>query len=214
MRERSEEDLSIEGLFMPRADRAYFAGPPGPPFAGPPGEFSALDAWWLAEASALAYVPDREVVRRALVGAGFGEVAFASGRSTHAFVADDGRTRAVIFRGTEHLDFDDLRTDISIILDRDSRAGSVHRGFAEALDLVWSEIAAILAAGGDRPVRFAGHSLGAALATLAASRHGAGALYTFGSPRAGDADFRDAFPVPAFRVVNVADIVCRVPPPP
>jgi hypothetical protein len=214
MREPSGEDLSIEGLFRPRADRAYFAGPGGRPFAGSPGTFSALDAWWLAEASALAYVPDPEVVRRALAGAGFGEVTFHSARSTHAFVADDGRTRVVVFRGTEHLDLEDFRTDLSMILARDPRAGSVHRGFAEATDLVWSGISARLAEGGDRPVRFAGHSLGAALATLAAARHGSGALITFGSPRVGDADFRDAFPVPAFRVVNLADIVCRVPPPP
>jgi len=64
-----------------------------------------------------------------------------------------------------------------------------------------------------RPVWITGHSLGAALATLAAHRYGAAqVLYSFGSPLVGDAEFRNRFRATHFRVVNNTDIVTRVPP--
>jgi hypothetical protein len=58
-----------------------------------------------------------------------------------------------------------------------------------------------------------GHSLGAALATLAADRfQDVQGLYTFGSPRVGDRQFQKNFQLRAYRVVNGDDIVARVPP--
>lgn len=90
--------------------------------------------------------------------------------------------------------------------------GRVHRGFAQALDRVWEPIANQLA-GLDMPVIFAGHSLGAALATLAASRHAPETLYTFGSPTVGDADFAKTLQgTVVYRYMNCADLVCRMPP--
>jgi pimeloyl-ACP methyl ester carboxylesterase len=95
--------------------------------------------------------------------------------------------------------------------------GKVHKGFSDALDEVWPELCdyvALLHTGG-RTVWFAGHSLGAALATLAAARYGkAQGVYTFGSPRVGDATFRDRYPVPLYRVVNGHDVITTVPLPP
>ena len=58
-----------------------------------------------------------------------------------------------------------------------------------------------------------GHSLGAALATLAADRYGdVQGLYTYGSPRVGDRMFKVDFNVNAYRFVNNNDIVAKVPP--
>jgi predicted lipase len=57
-----------------------------------------------------------------------------------------------------------------------------------------------------------GHSLGAALATLAADRlPDVQGLYTFGSPRVGDKGFQAHFRVKAYRLVNGKDIVPTVP---
>jgi pimeloyl-ACP methyl ester carboxylesterase len=95
----------------------------------------------------------------------------------------------------------------------------VHRGFAGALEEVWEPLAArldALAAGGRR-VFFTGHSLGAALATMAAARWRAravaeaAAVYTFGSPRVGDAAFVASLACPVFRIVNNNDVVAHVP---
>src|SRR5262249_54451343 len=70
---------------------------------------------------------------------------------------------------------------------------------------------------GAKPVWLTGHSLGAALATLAAARWAAGhrvqGLYTFGSPRVGNAAFAATVPGPCYRFVNNNDVVTRLPPP-
>eukprot|EP00170_Pyropia_yezoensis_P008149 contig_33917_g8176 len=78
---------------------------------------------------------------------------------------------------------------------------------------------AALAAAGEAV--FTGHSLGGALATLAAAdvaaRHPGGrppVLYSFGQPKVGDAAFGaavDALLPAAFRVVNDVDVVARAP---
>ncbi len=92
----------------------------------------------------------------------------------------------------------------------------VHRGFKEALDGVWRDIETELAKL-DCPIYITGHSLGAALATLAAARLPAGcdlkAVYTFASPLVGNQAFADSLAhVPIFRVVNGEDIVTKLPP--
>ncbi|KPM38808.1 hypothetical protein AK830_g7730 [Neonectria ditissima] len=99
----------------------------------------------------------------------------------------------------------------------------VHSGFQEA----WDEIAAaakaaVVAARTANPsyaVVATGHSLGGAVATLAAAYlRKAGIpmdLYTFGSPRVGDADFADFVSGQAgaeYRVTHAADPVPRLPP--
>ena len=51
------------------------------------------------------------------------------------------------------------------------------------------------------------------MATLAGDRYdGAHALYTFGSPRVGDTEFRQGLTVNAYRIVNNNDGVTTVPP--
>jgi triacylglycerol lipase len=64
-----------------------------------------------------------------------------------------------------------------------------------------------------RPMFYAGHSLGAALATLAASRRAPDVVYAFGSPRLGNgADPASLATVPLYRVVDDADLVATLPP--
>jgi hypothetical protein len=67
-----------------------------------------------------------------------------------------------------------------------------------------------------RPVWFTGHSLGAALATLAAHRCATTAgIYTFGSPRVADqgfaSNFNNRFAGKSFRIVNGTDVVTTIP---
>jgi triacylglycerol lipase len=68
-----------------------------------------------------------------------------------------------------------------------------------------------------RTVIFTGHSLGAAVATLAFSRHDdySAQLYTFGSPRVGNSDYAAVLNFKhrerIFRFRNHNDIVCRHP---
>src|SRR5262249_42293561 len=71
----------------------------------------------------------------------------------------------------------------------------------------------------DRSIWFTGHSLGAALAAVAALRLGGSnvqGVYTFGSPRAGTEVFRSAFDNrfadSCFRLEHGSDIITQLPP--
>lgn len=116
---------------------------------------------------------------------------------------------ALVFRGTSP-DPRDLLTDIKFLPREWSPAGSVHRGFADALDAMWRDIVAALPSA-DTPVVMTGHSLGGALATLAASRRPNATLCTFGSPLVGNRSFTSTLPMTHARYQNCADIVCRLP---
>lgn len=118
-------------------------------------------------------------------------------------------------------------SDAQVLLAPWPLGGRVHIGFSRLIrdpaapSQVMPELARAIAAagveaGGGAPrVWFTGHSLGAALATLAADLHGGQeTLYTFGSPRVGDAEFSTghAKRVPAtWRLVHNRDLVTRVP---
>ena len=106
----------------------------------------------------------------------------------------------------------DLFTDLNALPEAWPAGGKVHRGFAGALDRVWKQIEGPLAAL-DMPVLYTGHSLGAALATLAAGRRPPDTLYTFGSPRVGDKDFAATLAgAVIYRYVNCCDAVTQLPP--
>ena len=110
----------------------------------------------------------------------------------------------------------DLKADVDIRLADWTPGGKVHRGFKEALDEVWLDLLHHIKQLERKGCKIwmTGHSLGAALATLCASRYGhVQAVYNFGSPRVGNEDFKENFDVNAYRIVNDEDIVARVPPP-
>ena len=76
------------------------------------------------------------------------------------------------------------------------QGGKVHRGFKAALSEVWTSLEKHISNlhRNNLKIWLTGHSLGAALATLAADRLGnAQGLYTFGSPRIGDRDFKNQY---------------------
>ncbi|MGC2110924.1 MAG: lipase family protein [Candidatus Korobacteraceae bacterium] len=104
----------------------------------------------------------------------------------------------------------------------DTHEPGVHGGFQLALNAVWEQVRTALTeyrgTHPAAPIFFTGHSLGAALATLAVARFNAGklALITFGSPRAGNKAFCDKLEAAAdlgiYRFVDNRDLVTTVPP--
>ena len=97
--------------------------------------------------------------------------------------------------------------------------GRVHSGFRTGLDGLWGDITPVVEAAG-LPVVLTGHSLGGALATLAAARlheagHEVAAVYTYGQPRIGLSDFRGPYRAGldevTYRFINHIDLVTRVP---
>ena len=139
-----------------------------------------------------------------------------------AFYRPATRQGIVAFRGTEPDSVSDLGSDIdTLMFDWCPQPGQpavrVHAGFAGALDRVAGMPAFADWIGRHQgALVFTGHSLGAALATLAAARWGASRLVTFGSPRVGDASLTARVSAQAGdirRYVDCCDIVSELPPP-
>jgi len=163
---------------------------------------SILDAWHLTMPAFIANDPATGLPPRSAC------VVVAAGR---------GAT-FVTFAGSDPLKFEDWITDFNAV----QSADDLHRGFADAVETVWPVIQAAIAnrpAPGE-PLFFTGHSLGGALAVLAAARAAhepnvqTTVVYTFGSPRTGGSAFFNGYTPgnSTFRLINGTDIVPTVPP--
>jgi len=193
------------------------------PFDAASASFSRLNAWWLADAALLAYW-EKDDVKTRCEGAGFTTVEPLVGDDTQCFVASNEIFAIVSFRGTEPDKLGDILADARFGLEPWKVAGErVHRGFQIALEAVWPALLASLKQLKDHAIWFTGHSLGAALATLAGDRYRLECgrqprgIYTYGSPLLGDRAFVDGFNNRhrdrSFRFVNDRDSVTTVPPP-
>jgi hypothetical protein len=149
------------------------------------------------------------------------------------YVVDNGEVGIVSFRGTLPTSLTNWLTDFEANMVSWSGGDvRVHQGFSVATDLLLSDngpddpglrsyLAERLRKSGEGRAApalklwFTGHSLGAAISTLAAYAIGnVQALYTFGSPRVGNLAFAQAFAssdIPHYRVVHHQDIVPHVP---
>jgi hypothetical protein len=217
--------ITLKNLSPPYLDYDYFRDSKKYGFQFNATSFNLINAWWLAEVSALVYASE-DFVRSQFRKAGLPEVKFFDNQSTQCYVTNNDKFAIVAFRGSEIWEkkekFDlkkvvaDLKTDVDIWLTNWQQGGKVHRGFKEALEEVWPDLLPYIREIHDKGCKIwiTGHSLGAALATLSAGRYGsAQGVYTFGSPRVGNEVFKENFEVKIYRIVNNADIVPRVPPP-
>jgi len=182
------------------------------------------NAWWLMDAAFLSYCPlssIESVFRSAGIPA---TVQTFSGLSTQCYVAATAEWMVLVLRGTQVDEFWasvlDWAVDARFVPAPDEHGCWVHSGFLTALDEVWPDVSAHLRSAQQasrRPLWITGHSLGAALATIAASRcsydsaSGLTGLYTFGSPRVGDQRFAQSIHVPHWRFRNNIDVVTHVP---
>jgi len=211
-------ELSFKGLFAANTDYEYFLDAEGQPFRFDAVTFQSVNAWWLAEASLLVYVRDQVFVSQKLKKAGLPNTRFFEKKGTQSFVSHNDNFAIVCFRGTEVDEIQDMLDDLDLPLIKNGDRGKVHKGFKKALNRVWSEIEQYIqeitaASDGRMNVWFTGHSLGAALATLAADRYPtAQGVYTFGSPRVGNRRFCQAYQPTVYRFVNNNDMVTMVPP--
>lgn len=190
------------------------------PFEPGAAQPSRVNAWWLAEASWLAYWDDVERAKAVLRDSAGLSCDLVAIRGAEVYFAACPRFAIVAFRGTESQDWNDIFDDACYATARWDVA-HVHHGFARRLETLHPDLERLIA-GIDRGCRvwFTGHSLGAAAATLAAYRYRdvTGGVYTFGSPLVGNERFARAFKKEfegrSVRYVNDHDIVTRVPPPP
>ncbi len=218
-------EITLDNLAPPYLDYDYFTHADQLPFRYTANEFDLVNAWWLIEAATLVYANEDFVNEKFKYRANLADVRFFNGDSTQCFVASNANFAIVAFRGSEsrlRSDDADLRhilvdwlTNFDFLPEQWDRGGKVHTGFKNALQEVWQDLEDYLSElqENDCKIWMTGHSLGAALATLAAGLCGnVQGTYTFGSPRVGDREFGEKFIVNAYRFVNGKDVVTKVPP--
>lgn len=211
------------------------SGPVKPSLRLQEPSFSRSEALWSSHLSSLAY-ESRETVEAQLRAWNFDLSTFTwldhGPSDTQGFVVSDkaGNT-FVSFRGSSSMT--DMATNAWMGLVQPTWAGpvanaKVHSGFNDAVSGIWPQLTAALARATTKSraksarrgllpgsVFFTGHSLGGALAQVAAMRAHveqrvptSAAVYSFGSPRIGNDALREVYNdfVPAsFRVVTVDD---------
>jgi hypothetical protein len=218
-------DASRDALMSPAQEATYFA---------------QLSGWHedalRAELARLAYIAfetgddQREVLNQALAAGGLTLVDTHDDPSTgtQAYAATDASGRLhVAFRGTETNTSADILTDLDIFKVAYPGGGMVHRGFYRAYCGDQDDTGARqllrrwISNNPGCEVLLTGHSLGAALATLACAdliTEGLKAahqvnLVSFGSPRVGDSAFCALLSgAVVSRYVNCCDIVTQLPP--
>ena len=175
--------------------------------------FSMRTAHYLACASFCAYEEPDDWVRK--LGLKQRIAPFTCGQF-HGFVGSLGELMLLAFRGTESVG--NCLTDAETpLVSREPYSGRVHQGFAGAVETVWADVTRLLGAPWRcPPLWITGHSLGGAMATLSSVRLASEgyvirAVYTYGSPRAGDERFHDCYRLANYRFVNDDDLVPHLP---
>jgi triacylglycerol lipase len=224
---------TIDGLRPPLVGFDYFKHADSFPFQ-PQTADSPVNAWWLADASFLVYgdapFVEKALEKSPLPSQGFRVKWLGTADDNRGMVLSNDAAMVVVFRGTRvqvHSLLDkaeivlynqsDLKTDGLFLFKAAKVGGRVHSGFADAFAQVSRCLDANLALRTpNQRLWLTGHSLGGALATLAAAHIGSEAidgLYTFGSPRVGDAAFTAVLPSGChFRFVHRDDWVPQIPP--
>jgi triacylglycerol lipase len=164
-----------------------------------------------ANISAITYEDPKESKNK-FKSFGFTIVEFFNVEGAQAYLLKDMNGMHVLsFRGTEVTQKSDVLADLKAGKNLEACGGKVHVGFKGEINKVWPAITISLA--NIDALYVTGHSLGAAMATIAASRiqTKVKALITFGSPRVGDKDFVKSVAVDHYRVQNNCDDVTKVP---
>lgn len=145
-------------------------------------------------------------------------IATFDNNGTQAILLENDKHLFLAYRGTEVTEIKDIKSDADAVITTSKYGGKIHSGFKEAYGQVSIEIQTFLDQDRykEKPLFITGHSLGGALATVAAKelthKGGVAACYTFGSPRVGDEDWTTDIKTPIYRIVNAADPVTMLPP--
>lgn len=179
--------------------------------------FSYTNAAHFAKLSQLAYEKDVNKFKNAIKPFGYKNVTYFDKDGAQCYGLENEDYVVLTFRGTEPTTANDVKADLNILHDTDLLGiskGRVHRGFLDEVNTLWPDITSWLAETGDKRVYTCGHSLGAAMSGIAASRIEGATSYNYGCPRIGTGAWKKEFDKThkMYRFVNDRDIVPRIPP--
>jgi triacylglycerol lipase len=184
----------------------------------PIGEMDRLEQSLLfAELAKVSYF-DADKTEELLRQVGITYFEFFDREGAQAYYFENETDRVIVCRGTEPDDINDVKADVNVVAVAAETVGRVHGGFKSECDHLWPMIEKAIKAN-DKPIWFAGHSLGGAMATICAGRCFLShievlpsGLFTYGSPRVGNQRYINFCDINHIRWVNNNDIVPRMPP--
>jgi len=202
----------------------FFADAAAHPFQPHDRNFNLRNASWLMDAAFLSYSSEATIIQTWTTVLPDIRVRCFDGGTTQCYVAASAEWIILAWRGTQVDELSasvlDWLTDARFVPARDDDGHLVHSGFLGAINEVWNDVQAhieVLQSERQRPLWITGHSLGAALATIASNRcrhlpelrlEGA---CTYGSPRVGAAAFGRVIATPVYRFQNNTDLVTHLP---
>jgi triacylglycerol lipase len=159
----------------------------------------------------------KTAVTKAVKKHGFTKTKFYDNGGAQAYRFESKTDVVIACRGTQPAEFNDLKADLKAFPVKSETVSRVHRGFKAEVDELWPMIKPDIETI-DKKLWFCGHSLGAAMATIMASRchlkweiTNVEALFTYGSPRVGWPKYIKSLKTSHYRWQNNNDIVTRVP---
>lgn len=211
-------DGAWKDLLRPGEADDFFAAAPRRPLLAAARADDLVAAFWCSELARLAYRDTAAAgrTRASFLGeVGLCELGFIDRSGTQCLVVGSAPGAAapfvvVAFRGTDQLR--DWLTNVQVVPAAFAHGARVHRGFRRAFGHALRPLRALLAAH-PAPLHVCGHSLGGALALLAAPLFGARTVRTFGAPRAGDAAFAQLLrDIEVAQFATEHDVVPHLPP--
>lgn len=186
---------------------------------------SLHNAYWMLYLSILSTLDTSAAAAAALAPLGYFEATITTKNRMQVLYAEHDDHVVLAFKGSTGFgDYFSNATYMMIGKADTGLPGKVHKGFFDTMDSGWPALLGVIqkAFATGKPVVFTGHSLGGAVAQLAAlkvhDKKGltATSLYLFATPRVGNQVFADAYvdvygPV-SFRINNGMDITPRMPP--
>ena len=173
-----------------------------------------------ARLAEISYNDNIKEVKKQVKTLGFTQVEFYNRDGAQAYRFANKEDMVIACRGTQPTQFNDIAADLKAVPVVAETVSRVHQGFKAEVDELWPMVLEDLVAKlPKQKLWFCGHSLGAAMATIMASRcmyeeavPDPQELYTYGSPRVGWKGYVVHLGVQHHRWVNNNDIVTRVPP--
>ena len=148
--------------------------------------------------------------------AGFESISMMDVKGAQCYLLANENDAIIVFRGTEPKQKSDLWADIKTWKRKSETQGSVHAGFKGEVDKLWSGVQTFINSNNEKNLYITGHSLGGAMATIAASRlrdvDSIKACFTYGSPRVGNKVWADHLRFHHQRIQNNNDAVTQTPP--
>jgi len=173
-----------------------------------------------AKLSSIAYDDNIKEVKKQVKKLGFGTVEFYNREGAQAYRFQNADDLVIACRGTQPTEFNDIKADLNAVPVVAETVSRVHKGFKAEVDELWPMVLEDIQrkVNKDNKLWFCGHSLGAAMTTIMASRcyyeesiRDPEEVYTYGSPRVGWPGYCKAMNIDHHRWVNNNDIVTRVP---